>query len=216
MRLWPKSLRGRTNLLTLLGLVAVVGTAGYVWWRPINGYVYHQLRIIRERDSAHPVARGLARGEIRAGSSVDDLIAAHPPKRVDRFGRFADVTYDDCLTLIAVDGKLVFARHGWCSHSTIFFNHFTPADSQEYEACSVAEDARRMEDDRCPHRAVCGVAAMMPNYHPFHMLANPAPYTEQPWDAEQADPHRAAGGVIAYMPYCQPFRTAAEAPADDR
>lgn len=216
MRLWPKSLKWRTILLTLLGLMGVIGTAGYVWWRPINRYVYNQLQIMHERDSADPVARGLARGEIRAGSSVDDLIAAHPPKRVDHFGRFTDVTYPNSLTVIAVDGKLTFAQYGWCSHSTIFFNHFTPADAQEYEACAAADHERRMEEARCQHSAVCGVAAMMPHYSPFHKLADPDPYAEQPWEAEQADPHRAVGGVMAYMPYCQPFRTTAEATADDR
>jgi hypothetical protein len=216
MRVWPKSLKGRTILLTLLGLMGVIGTAGYVWWRPIRGYVHNQLQIIRERDSDDPVVRGLARGEIRAGSSLDDLIAAHPPKRVERFGRFADVYFANGVMVIAVDGKLVFAREGWCSHCTVFFNHFTPADSQEYESCSAANHDRQVEEWKNAHGAVGGFAGCVEYWAPLRNLANPDPYTEQPWEAEQADPHRAAGGVIAYMPYCQPFRTAAEAPADDR
>src|SRR5262245_29097945 len=120
MPLLPRSLKWRTILLTLLGLAAVLGPVGYFYWRPMCGYVQNQLQIIHERDSAHPVARGLARGEIRAGMSVEELIVTHPPKRVTRHGRFVDVDYEHGPDLIAMDGKLVGAieRNG---RGTIFF-----------------------------------------------------------------------------------------------
>lgn len=206
MRLWPKSLKWRTTLLTLLGLVAVGGTVGYVWWRPIGGCVSNQMQIWKDRDSAHPVTRGLARGEIRAGSSVDELIAAHPPKRVERHGRFMDLRYADGPTVTAMDGKLILAQLGWCSHSTIYFNRLSLAEEKEWSASSSAEYDRQIEEKMLSHGSVGGLMGFVEYHHRYRELAHPPPYPEQPWEAEQADPHRAAGGVMAFMPYSTRFR----------
>lgn len=215
MRLWPKSLKWRTILFTLVGLTAVIGTAGYIWWRPISRYVSNQLQIIHERDNAHPVTRGLARGEIRAGSSLDELIAAYPPKRVQRFGRFADVDYKDGPSLIAVDGNLVFARYGWCSHATIFFNHFSPALEQEYSSSSSAEYDRQIEEKMLSHGSVGGLMGFVEYHWRFRELAHPPPYPEELWEAEAADPHRAVGGVTADMPYSTRFRDVVAGPVNE-
>jgi hypothetical protein len=216
MRLWPRSLKWRTILLTLLGLVAVGGTAGYVWWRPIRGYVSNQMEIWKDRDSEHPVTRGLARGEIRAGSSVEELIATHPPKRVARHGRFVDVTYADGPCLTAMDGKLVLAYLGWCSQSTVYFNHLSPAEEREWSDSSSAELDRRIEEWKNLHGAVGGLMGCVEFDRRLKKLANPDPYPEDLWETESADPHRSVGGVAAFMPHCPRFHDVVAGPAEER
>jgi len=179
MRLWPRSLKWRTILLTLLGLVAIGGTAGYVWWRPIGGYISNQIAIWKDRDDAHPVTRGLARGEIRAGMSVEELIATHPPKCVDRHGRFADVRYADGPTLTAMDGKLVLAQLGWCSHSTIYFNTLSATEEKEWSDSSSAEYDRKIEEKMNAHGSVGGLMGCAAYDWQLRELAYPPPYLEE-------------------------------------
>jgi hypothetical protein len=204
MPLLPRSLKWRVRLLTLLGLAAVLGPLGYFYWRPVKGYVLNQLAIIRERDDPNPVTRGLARGEIRPGSSVDELEAAHPPKRAYQYGRFRELCYENGPTVTAMDGKLVCAVDGWCSHAILFFNTLTPAEEMEYSASVSSYWDERAEQSKAPHRAVGGVMGYMPCCQPYCDLAYPPP-DEKPWEAEEAAPHRAIGGVTGYMSWCSPY-----------
>ena len=61
----------------------------------------------------------------------------------------------------------VFAQHGWCSYSTVFFNHFTPTDEKEYEISSEAEYQRRTEEVVFSHQAIGGVMGWMSCWPPY-------------------------------------------------
>ncbi len=214
MRLWPKSLKWRTILLTLLGLVAVGGTVGFVWWREIWDHFNWQKQMATLRESPHPLTRKLARGEVRAGDSINEVMASYPPERVWQIGRFTEAHYGNNPDLIAMDGRLVFARSGWGTPGTIIFKVMSPAEEREWSEGWTAYYDLQIEDWKCRHSALCGVAALLPRYSPYDRLAHPPPYPEELWEAEQADPHRAAGGVMAYMSHCPTFRELAAGPAE--
>lgn len=114
MRLWPKSLKWRTILLTLLGLVAV-GVS--VWWTfraDIAVFVRQQKTLSVLRNSPHALDRAVGNGELRVGVSVDEWAAAHPPRSRCRHDEYDTLMYEGNhryapLRVIAVDGVIVFA-----------------------------------------------------------------------------------------------------------
>jgi hypothetical protein len=177
MRLWPKSLKWRTILLTLLGLVAVGGTVVYVWGRPIKNHVREQLEIFGLRDDPHLVTRGLARGEIGPNTSIEELIACHPPDEVLRSGRFVRASYftDRGGThVVAVNGRP--ARASFCAlgqHTTIF-DHLTREEDRTFTDATPENEPHRSDAVRAGHRAVAGVAGYQAScdYPPYHLLLN--------------------------------------------
>lgn len=114
MRLWPHSLRWRTILLTLLGLIAV-GVS--VWWTfraDISAFVKRQQLLASMRKCRHPLDNALGDGELREGMSVEEWAAAHPPETCTRHDRLVTLRYEgtvrrDSLRVVAVDGVIVYA-----------------------------------------------------------------------------------------------------------
>ena len=167
MRLWPKSLKWRTILLTLLALVAVIGTVLYVWWRPITGFVSQRVATVEFWDDSDPLTRGLARGEIREGSQVDELIAAYPPQHTIVYDRYTQLHYQNGVAVLARDGRLAHACY--IPERATFFDSL---DVGEYWAFACGWVKQTQTDDRLqgeqdrwdrfynhdPHIAVAGVA----------------------------------------------------------
>lgn len=167
MRLLPRSLKWRTRLLTLLGLAGVIGTALYVWWRPITGFVSQRVATVEFWNDPDPLTRGLARGEFREGSPVDELIAAHPPQHTIVYDRYTQLDYPNGVTVLARDGRLVYATH--LVERATFFNSLGDRELWGY-FCGYSNhldtEARLQEEqdrwdrfyDHDPHIAVAGVA----------------------------------------------------------
>lgn len=165
----PRSLKWRTILFTLVGLLSIGLSVWATWGRDIEFAIReqmaiheNQLRIRNLREDQDPVMRGLARGEIRAGDSVEELIAAHPPERVARHERYVELEYSFWLKVVAKDGQLVMAvlrGAGACSPSTVFFNHLTANDELAIE--TWASNQRFAERQMC-HQAVGGGMALLP------------------------------------------------------
>lgn len=216
MRMWPRSLKWRTILLTLLGLVAIGVTAGYMWWRPIWEHLKWQREMATLRESPHPLTRKLARGEVRPGASIEELLEQYPPVKLWRFGRFTEAHYGNNPDLIAMDGRLVFARSGWGTSGTIVFNTMSPAEEREWSESWSEYYDRRSDGRKAAHGAVGGLMGCVEYDWRLRELANPPPYPEEAWETETADPHRAVGGVTAYMPYSTRFRDVVAAPAEGR
>jgi hypothetical protein len=114
MRLLPRSLKWRTVLLTLLGLVAV-GVSG--WWTfrtQISAYVKQQQTLDKLRRSPHAIDRAVGSGELRVGMSVDEFAATHPPRDRLQHDEYDTLSYEgnhrrDSIRVIAVNGRIVFA-----------------------------------------------------------------------------------------------------------
>lgn len=167
MRLIPRTLKWRAILLTLLGLVAVGGTVGYVWWQPIREYIHNQSAIARLREDPDPLTRALARGEVRAGTSVADLTTTYTPVDVIRSGRYTQFSYPNGLTILAKDGRLAYAIH-WGEGAVFFdtmeageFSDFLRGYLQDQNTESRLSDAQRdwhRSDTDSSHSAVAGVA----------------------------------------------------------
>ncbi|MCU0704946.1 MAG: hypothetical protein MUF18_13295 [Fimbriiglobus sp.] len=108
------SLKWQTLLLTLLGVIAIVVS---VWWTyrgQIRTFAQRQQTLAALRSSPHAIDRDLGVGRIRVGMTVDELVAAHPPKSRTRHDDYDTLIYDgnhrrDSLRVIAVDGVVVYA-----------------------------------------------------------------------------------------------------------
>lgn len=158
MRLIPKSLKWRTLLLTAWALAVVFGTIWYFHGGDIKRYVNRHRENYRLRDHDDPVIRGLARGEIGPGASIDEFIATHKPKRVLRHGRFVEVGHQS-VVLVAMDGKLISAYYG----GHIFFYQLSEADELAHLASrsNFFEQERQAWRDR--HAAVAGFGFLPSN-----------------------------------------------------
>lgn len=163
MRLFPKSLRWRVILLTLLGLTAIGVSVWATFGRAIEAAVRRQLVLLALRDDPHPVTRGLARGEIGPHTSIEELIAAHPPDDLRRSGRYVRATYRSrrgVTHVVAVDGRPAAAMHwGWFEEGATFFDHMTPDENNPFYPMTMdAEWSREVRDYYLAHAALGGVA----------------------------------------------------------
>lgn len=199
------TLKRRTLLLTGWALAIVLGTAWYAFGPRVARVVAQYRETLRLRDSDDPVVRALARGEIGPGTSVEELIEKYPPKKVRQYGRFVDVRYDR-PDLIAMDGKLVFAKFGSCSQAHIFFDRLTEADERAYSASVTTYYDQQFQEWKAAHSAAGGVMGWASCFTPLRELANPPPTEEERMLAEQIDPHNAVVGVAGYLPWCSPYR----------
>jgi hypothetical protein len=146
----PRSVRQRWVRRMLISAVsAVVLLLGACWffgvWRPrdITGY------LIMSRE-CHPVWKDLALRRMRAGHSLENLIARTAPARVERFGRYAMVNYQSGLaltgvTVVARDGRLVSGEAWSCTFHHTFFNSLGDVEAvqcgREYLAWGTAQRA---------------------------------------------------------------------------
>jgi hypothetical protein len=77
----------------------------------------------------------LASGVIHAGQNLQDLLKLCQPYRIDFVGRYTFIEFDTVpnlggLSLIAIDDKLVSARHWTCVTNDIYFETINPQERQ--------------------------------------------------------------------------------------
>lgn len=135
-----RSRKWRAAVLTGAVFAVTAGGVLYRHWPAVTAYVERELWLAKYRRNAAPVARGLADGSIKAGDSVDEVIAAYPPKRLAYQGPYTYVEYQvphpssgrpvECR-LYAIDGKLVQALIGPFepSGNDVVFDTVTTAES---------------------------------------------------------------------------------------
>jgi hypothetical protein len=117
----------------LLLLVALTSCAWYfrIW-------SWHDLQVYRMMSQeCHPVWRELHWGRIHQGQDVEDVIATTNPVRVERYGEFVRLNYQDYLyftgvTITAKNGRLACATAWSCTWDRLFFNELTQEDWQAY------------------------------------------------------------------------------------
>src|SRR5688572_10967244 len=104
-------------------IVAVALAALFPAWQ-IGERAYRDRQIVHfMRRECHPVWKDLHAGRIRAGQTVEDIIALTKPVRVDRFGNFAILNYQGGdgyihftgVTVIASEGRLIDAEAWSCT-----------------------------------------------------------------------------------------------------
>ena len=161
MRLWPKSLKWQAVLLTLVGLLAVGVSGWFTFGQSIRYAIGNQVEIHSLRGDPHPVTRGLARDEIRAGMSVEELIATHTPDELFRSGQFVRAYYlseRGGTYVVAVDGRV--ARGAFCAlgQHTVFFDHLTADENSVFWPILPENEPLRTNGQRTAHRAAAGVA----------------------------------------------------------
>lgn len=171
MRLWPKSLKWRTILLTLLVTASSLVVAYFVnrsavdgWCDDVHGWMKEQRdrqeRIHRLKSSDEPFLRDLARGEFGRGSSADEWLAKHPPTECIRHDNYVTMLYGRGNFLspqvIAQDGKLVHAHYGAFTFLTEFFTFRNDAEETAW-----GDSFRKWDRDQNAARAaVIGVAPL--------------------------------------------------------
>jgi hypothetical protein len=165
-RLW-------TALIALFVLASIV-TAVWRYEKGITRYINYRIQRNQYRNSDDPLLRGLARGEYGPGYPIEELIRAYPPKSIYRHDEFVTVTFGKPEWLggtevIAMNGKVVYARDGWCSAAHVFFMTMSPVEEQAYlNSFSAVVDAM-IEKRDAPPQAVAGaagVAYMRGEYEP--------------------------------------------------
>jgi hypothetical protein len=124
-------------------LISVLSTAWYfrIWsWRDFE--IYEMMS--RE---CHPVWKDLHWGRVYSGQDVDEAIAATKPLRVQRYGEWAVLEYQDggpnglCMTGITITAKKGHLACAWawsCTWDRKFFEVLTPED---WARLSEARDA---------------------------------------------------------------------------
>lgn len=174
MRLWPKSLKWRTILLTLLGLGGSATVAYLLNRTAVDGWVtgvqkqiqaaeIRQDRLGISKNSPHAPIRDLGNGLFRRGSSADEWFAKHPPARRRQHDEYVAATYEEGgLTVIARDGRLVFARSTLCE----YFGFASEADDEAYQE----SHARWLQEYFSARAAVVGVAPDAIALRPWHYL----------------------------------------------
>ena len=138
MRLLPRSLKWRTILLTLLGLIAIGGSVWYTFRADISQFVKQQRQLDRMRKSKSPVDQMIGRGELREGASVAELADAYPPADRIRHDEYETLKYDMKwvrvnLWVIAVDGRVVYAGSDPGSEPG-YVGQMSPNDYWRYQA----------------------------------------------------------------------------------
>jgi hypothetical protein len=102
-----------------------------VWsWRDL--LAYHGMT--RE---CHPVWRELHWGRIRAGQDVEQVIAETRPARVERYGEFVRLNYQQGLSFTGVsitakNGRVASAAAGSCTWDRVFFDELNQDDWKAY------------------------------------------------------------------------------------
>lgn len=132
---WFKRLAGL--VVTLLAVTLACASYFRVWgWRDMMAYQ----GMSRE---CHPVWRELHWDRIRAGQDVEQVIAETQPARVERYGEFVQLSYQQGLsftgvTITAKNGRLASAGAWSCTWNRVFFDELSRDD---WKAYSVAYEA---------------------------------------------------------------------------
>jgi hypothetical protein len=134
---WFKFLAG----LILLPTAALLSCAWYykVW-------SWYDLQVYRMMShECHPVWKDLHRGRVHAGQDVEDTIADTKPVRVERYGEFVRLSYQEALSfsgvaITAKDGRLVHAIAWSCTWHREYFDELT---EDQWQVHSDAYEAHR-------------------------------------------------------------------------
>lgn len=169
MRLWPKSLKWRAILLTMLVTASSLSVACVLNLSTVAGWANtarhwvedqhdRQKKIDQLKHSEHAFHRDLARGEFGRGSSAEEWFAKHPPSWCARHDNYITAFYETeeriDQVVVAQDGKLVSAHISWTLYD--FFTFRTEADENDY-----VYSFRRWHQGYCATMpAVLGVAAV--------------------------------------------------------
>lgn len=175
MRLWPKSLKWRAIVLTLIVTASSCGVTCLLNPSMVDEWVFtarvwmrnqleRQERIDRLKESEHASLRDLARGEFGRGSTADEWFAKHPPTWCVRHDNYITAYYardeEIILEVIAQDGELIHAHIGYTYYD--FFTFRTKAD-QNAHADSLT---RWVRFNNLTLPGVVGVAAAVPRHFP--------------------------------------------------
>ena len=143
-----RSRKCRTATLTFTIIGVFAGGFAYRNFDILGNYFDHAMRDLQYSFGPDGARKDLARGRFRAGDSVDDLIATHPPDRITRGGRYTHLRYAppfsfDATTVLARDGTLAWAGAYSCAYGHVFFdelnvNEHTDAN-QAIHAADIAE-----------------------------------------------------------------------------
>ena len=146
---WFKLIAG----LILLPAAAFLSCAGY-----LRIWSWHDLQVYRMMShECHPVWKDLHRGRVHAGQNVEAVIADTRPVRVERYGQFVRLSYQERLSfsgvaITAKDGRLVHAVAWSCTWQREYFDELTEdewqAHSNAYEAYRQAIIKKRKEAEQ--------------------------------------------------------------------
>jgi hypothetical protein len=106
------------------------------------------------RNFGEPILRGLARGDIKPGDSIEALAKAYPDYTFSRSGVYAVLSRSNGFggtSLIAKDAKLVYASTCSCTYHDEFFNTTT---KEEWDACSEESEATRRKNGLPPAKPI--------------------------------------------------------------
>ena len=144
-------------LLVLLAVATASAWYFRVWsWPDLRAYQGMS-------QECHPVWRELHWGRIHAGQDVEEVIAATKPVRVERYGEYVRLSYQEGLsftgiTITAKNGRLASAAAGSCTWDRVFFNELTHDDWKAYEDAYEAhwQPIRRKRAEAAPGAAADG------------------------------------------------------------
>src|ERR1700733_9063061 len=116
---WLRAFAGLAIFL-FLGLLATA------WYFRI--WSWHDLQVYQMMDQeCHPVWKDLHWGRVYSGQDVEEVIVATKPVRVERYGEFVQLSYQDGLcftgiTIMARRGRLACARAAGCTWDRMFLD----------------------------------------------------------------------------------------------
>jgi hypothetical protein len=139
--------RGLRRWLIRLAVVsAVAGNAliAFCWWH--NVWSLDAWTAYRGMEhERHPDWRAYHFGRIRAGDSVDEVLARTRPDAVEHRGRWTFLKYPG-MGAAAYDGRMVYAQALSCCWTRIFFDELTDAQCREsFGRSRAAVDAERRQ-----------------------------------------------------------------------
>lgn len=165
-----RSRKWRAAAITLTVLAAGCGGFLYRYWDEVKAYADREYRRYWHADGSDAFCRDMASGRFRAGDSVEDLIAAHPPQQICHIGQYTilriksrsrGVSYPPGGGhVVAKDGRLARVSLGnWDAFGAVeLFNTLTPADEAAMLAGRIA--LSRAQQEAC--MAVVGPPIMQP------------------------------------------------------
>lgn len=138
-----------TAILVLYGL-AHTRHGSVLLWRLANGTRYESAAVRwYVAVNGDRVERALARGDIHDGQTVDEVVAAYGPFRVETIGRYqrlqlpADGLMFEGYGIVGKDGRLAAAAWAHCKGHVVFFNTLSEVEENEFARESAAQRERR-------------------------------------------------------------------------
>src|ERR1700719_4393526 len=135
-RLWARQwLRFATGLLLVLCLGLLLACWRFRIWSRRDYIAYQEVR-------QYSIGEDLWFGRIQAGLGLESFTAEHPPHETRRVGPFVSMNYYakwpmapdewpmESISVIARDGRLVYAAAGGCTWDRVFFEMNAEDDAE--------------------------------------------------------------------------------------